>query len=66
MTSLSLTHKLLFVLTIYVVLSGLLYLFYLTQLIFPSDEGATKEDTALVPPPSASAAVEKNPQKGCQ
>jgi hypothetical protein len=64
MTSLSLTHKFfLFVLIISVALSGLLYLFYLTQLIFPSDEGAAKEDTALVPPPPASAAMEKNPQK---
>jgi hypothetical protein len=30
---------------------------------FPSDEGAAKETIAPVPPPSSSAAVEKNPQK---
>jgi hypothetical protein len=40
-----------------------LYLLCLTRLIFPSDEGAAKEITAPVPPPSASTAVEKNPQK---
>jgi hypothetical protein len=63
-TSLSLTHKFfLFVLIISIISPRFLYLFYLTQLIFPSDEGATKEDTAPVSPPSASAAVENNLQK---
>jgi hypothetical protein len=40
-----------------------LYIFCLTQLFFPSDEGVAKEDAAPVPPPSTSATVEKNQQK---
>jgi hypothetical protein len=40
-----------------------LYIFCLTQLLFPSDEGVAKEDAAPVPPPSTSATVENNPQK---